>query len=360
MGKVMDIKNKKKKWYKILDLFSGCWGMSLGFEMAGYNVILGIDNREESLNTFKANHKKAEVCLCDLSTTSPAEIDSKFHIGKSGVDIIVWWPPCQGFSITGKRNINDPRNKLYQSFVDFVKYYQPKAFVMENVPNLIAMNDGKVKDAIIKEFNELWYNVSYKILLASDYWVPQNRRRVIFVWLMWGQDFDFPEGIYKNIESKVTAWDAISDLPENDVWDGTPYKTMPKSRYQIQMRKWSKWIFNHETVKHSEQTERIINLVPDWWNYKNLPKELQQTRKVNIARTRLNSKRPSFTIDTGHNHHFHYTFNRVPTARESARLQSFPDSFVFKGKKNDQLKQVGNAVPPLLAQAIAENLFKYL
>jgi len=126
------------------------------------------------------------------------------------------------------------------------------------------------------------------------------------------------------------------------------------------MRQNSTGVFNHQITNHNEQTKQIIALVPDGGNYKDLPKELQQTRRVNIAWTRLNSNKPSFTIDTGHNHHFHYQFNRVPTARESARLQSFSDDFIFLGAKTSQLKQIGNAVPPFLAKAIALQLKNYL
>lgn len=345
-GKIMGKKN-----LKVLDLFCGCGGLSLGFEQAGFEISLGIDNWEESLKTFKNNHKNSEVLCSDLSKIKPQEINGKF-------DVIIGGPPCQGFSISGKRNPNDPRNKLYQSFVSFVEYFKPKAFIMENVPNLVAMNNGKVKDQIIKEFEALGYKVVYKILLASDFGVPQNRKRVVFVGLQNGKSFTFPEGKYK--DNKITAFEAISDLPENEVKDGTLYLHSPKSEYQKIIRENSIKIFNHETTKHTEKTVEIISLVPDGGNYKDLPKNLQNTRKVNIAWTRLNSKKPSFTIDTGHNHHFHYKFNRVPTVRESARIQSFPDTFIFCGKKNDQLKQVGNAVPPILGKVIGKTLLKLL
>ena len=126
------------------------------------------------------------------------------------------------------------------------------------------------------------------------------------------------------------------------------------------MRKKSKGVFNHEITIHTEQTQRIIAMVPDGGNYKDLPENLQQTRKVHIAWTRLASNKPSITIDTGHNHHFHYEYNRVPTARESARLQSFPDDFIFIGKKMSQLKQIGNAVPPLMALSIAKKIKEFL
>ena len=126
--------------------------------------------------------------------------------------------------------------------------------------------------------------------------------------------------------------------------------------YQKLMRCNSSKIYNHQITEHSDKTKEIIALVPDGGNYKNLPHELQQTRKVHIAWTRLNSQKPSFTIDTGHRHHFHYKWNRIPTVRESARIQSFPDDFIFLGTKTSQYKQVGNAVPPLMAEAIAKKL----
>ncbi len=328
-----------KKNLKVLDLFCGCGGLSLGFEQSGFEISLGIDNWRESLQTFQNNHKNSEVLCADLSKIKPQEINKKF-------DVIIGGPPCQGFSISGKRNPNDPRNKLYQSFLSFVEYFRPKAFIMENVPNLVAMNNGKVKDQIIKEFEALGYTVVYKILLASDFGVPQNRKRVIFVGLKSGKEFVFPEG--KHRDKKITSFEAISDLPENEVNDGTSYPCSPKSEYQKMMRKNSTKVFNHKTTKHTEQTIKIISLVPDGGNYKDLPKNLQNTRKVNIAWTRLNSKKPSFTIDTGHRHHFHYSYKRIPTVRETARIQSFPDNFIFSGSKTAQEKQVGNAVPPIL------------
>ena len=342
--------------YTVLDLFSGCGGLSLGFEKAGFEILFGIDNWDVALETFELNHSNSKSACLDLSTVNPKNVKDKYI--KKPIDVIVGGPPCQGFSISGKRNVKDPRNKLYQSFVSFVKLFSPKAFIMENVPNLVAMNEGKVKDEITKEFEKLGYKVVHKILLASEFGVPQNRRRVFFVGLKNGKKFEFPLG--KFIDEKVTSKEAISDLPKNEVLEGKPYINNPKSTYQKLMRKHSKGIHNHQITNHTEQTIKIISMVPDGGNYKDLPKNLHHTRKVNIAWTRLSSSKPSFTIDTGHNHHFHYKFNRVPTARESARIQSFPDNFIFCGRKNEQLKQVGNAVPPILGEIIATKLRNYL
>lgn len=338
-----------------IDLFAGCGGMSLGFENAGFKQLLAIDNWQDALDTYKFNNPEAATLCGDLTQVTANQIKAKYNF--KSVDIIIGGPPCQGFSIAGKRIIDDDRNKLYKAFVNFVKTFKPKAFVMENVPNILSIGEGAVRDSIIKDFSDLGYRVSYKILLASDFGVPQNRRRAIFVGLKNGADFIFPE---PTITSPVTTKEALSDLPLETIEDGGAYSTQPQSDYQRKMRGESQGVYNHQATVHTEQTQRIIAMVPDGGNYTCLPPELQATRKVHIAWTRLHSNRPSITIDTGHNHHFHYEYNRVPTARESARLQSFPDSYIFCNGKTSQLKQIGNAVPPLMAKEIAEQLKKQL
>ena len=345
----------KKEQYNVLDLFCGCGGISLGFEQAGYRILLGIDVWEDALKTFKHNHKHSDTLCADLSTLSPIEVSEKINGEK--VDVIVGGPPCQGFSIAGKRIVEDKRNELYKSFVRMVEYFKPKAFVLENVPNILTMGGGIIKEAILKDFESLGYTVVTKVLLASNYGVPQNRKRAIFVGLLNGKQFEYPE---PTTDYPITSWEAISDLPDYTVENGTDYLCEPLSDYQRQMRENSIGIYDHEITIHNDKTKEIISMVPDGGNYKDLPLELQQTRKVHIAWTRLNSKKPSITIDTGHNHHFHYQYNRVPTVRESARIQSFPDTFTFKCGKTSQLKQVGNAVPPILAQVIANRLKEML
>lgn len=340
--------------YNVLDLFCGCGGLSLGFEEAGYNVLLGIDIWEDALKTYAYNHKHSKTLCADMSTLCGEDV--KDIIGDNSVNVIIGGPPCQGFSIAGKRIVNDDRNKLYKGFVRMVEYFKPKAFVMENVPNILSIGDGAVRETIINDFKSLGYTVETKVLTASDYGVPQNRRRAVFVGLTKGNfDFDIPM-----VAEKVTTKEALSDLPEQSIEDGGKYSVESTSGYQKLMRINSIGVYNHEVTQHNEQTVRIISMVPDGGNYKDLPKEFQETRKVHIAWTRLNSKRPSITIDTGHRHHFHYKWNRVPTVRESARIQSFPDDFIFLCSKTSQYKQVGNAVPPLMAKAIAEQLKKQL
>jgi DNA (cytosine-5)-methyltransferase 1 len=340
---------------KVLDLFCGCGGFSFGFSEAGYDIVLGIDYWNDALVTYQRNHDSAKTLLADLHIESPDEI--KIKTGITDIDVVIGGPPCQGFSIAGKRIVDDERNKLYKSFVKFVDYYQPEAFMLENVPNIVSMSNGIIKDNIIKDFEDLGYAVVCKVLVASEFGVPQNRRRAFFVGIKGSKKFTFPKS---TINKLLTSEEAISDLPENSLFDGCEYQIEAKSEYQEQLRIKSAGIYNHQITLHNQKTIEIISMVPDGGNYKNLPVELHQTRKVNIAWTRLNSQKPSFTIDTGHNHHFHYKFDRVPTVRESARLQSFPDRFVFLGTKTSQLKQVGNAVPPLLSETLATELLKQL
>ena len=228
---------------------------------------------------------------------------------------------------------------------------------MENVPNIISMGRGSIKEQIIQDFEALGYTINYKVLLAADFGVPQNRKRAFFVGLKNGQLFDFPKPLLSQV---ITCQEAISDLSESSLENGADYMIEPQSHFQALMRKNSKGVYQHQITEHNEKTINTIALVPDGGNYKDLPLELQDTRKVNIAWTRLNSQKPSFTIDTGHRHHFHYRFNRVPTVRESARIQSFPDNFIFLKSKTSQYKQVGNAVPPLLAQALAQKILDVL
>ncbi|KAF3983653.1 MAG: DNA cytosine methyltransferase [Methylococcales symbiont of Hymedesmia sp. n. MRB-2018] len=338
---------------RVIDLFSGCGGLSQGFLDAGFNVVLGIDSWNDAVQTFNKNHNTSTGIVANLKNETAKDISAKNNI--QNIDVIIGGPPCQGFSIAGKRIVEDERNQLYKSFIEFVRFYKPSAFLIENVPNILSMGNGMVKEKIMHNFKKIGYTVNTDVLMASKYGVPQNRRRAFFVGFRNGRLFDFPK---PDTDILLTSEDAISDLINESIDDGDFHLLSPKSEYQRMMRNGSKKIFNHEITNHKEKTIEIINMVPDGGNYKDLPIELRATRKVNIAWTRLNSKKPSFTIDTGHRHHFHYEFNRVPTVRESARIQSFKDDFIFLGSKTSQYKQVGNAVPPILAKKLALAILK--
>ena len=278
------------------------------------------------------------------------------------IDGIIGGPPCQGFSTARLSNatekigkINESRNHLYLEFFRTVNIVRPKFFLIENVRGLVSANKGAFVKDIIERFGGIGYNVSYKILNASDYGVPQNRQRVFFVGLLEGE-FEFPE----KFDYKVSTKEAIMDLIQSNEDDVQKYSTPSKNSYQKLMRNGKKIVKNHEVTIHNEQTTNVISMVPNGGNIKSLPPEYWNIRKYNKAFQRMNSELPSNTIDTGHRNYFHYEANRIPTARESARIQSFPDSFEFLGTKGSQYKQIGNAVPPLLANVLAKKIKTYL
>ena len=244
--------------YTFIDLFSGCGGMSLGFELAGFKSLLAIDSWEDALVTYKSNRNIARTLCADIESIDVQALKQDYF-DSSSVDLIIGGPPCQGFSIAGKRVVDDERNALYKSFVRFVDVFRPKAFVMENVPNILSMANGKIKDAIIEEFSELGYKVECKILLAADYGVPQNRRRAFFVGLLNGKSFKFPE---KSIDQPVTAGEALSDLGKDSIVDGTSYSIQAQSSYQKLMRIGSEGIYNHQITLHNQKTIDTIALVP--------------------------------------------------------------------------------------------------
>lgn len=345
------------KQYNAIDLFSGAGGLSYGFECAGFNILLGIDNDSKALETFEKNHKGAKSICGDITEISYKEDIEPLLDGKK-IDVIIGGPPCQGMSLSGPRKFDDPRNKLYLSYIRLVKEIQPRAFVIENVPGLVGLFEGRIKDSIIEKFTELGYSIQYKILCAADYGVPQNRKRVVFVGTKEGE-FIYPEPSDKKISCEM----ALSDLPplvdtlgEEDLL----YECEPQNEYQKLMRKRSDRVHNHIAASHSDKVKNIISMVPAGGNYKDLPEEFRNTRNFHVAWTRFPDNKPAPTIDTGHRHHFHYKYNRVPTVRECARIQSFPDDFIFLGNKTQQFRQVGNAVPPLMAQKIAEKVLETL
>lgn len=351
---------KPKSSPTVLDLFSGAGGMALGFKQAGFKTIAGIDFDAACIETFSKNFPEAKAFCEDLSSMSP-DLKKYLKSLNGSVDAIVGGPPCQGFSIAGKRLIDDPRNKLYKHYIETVDIVKPKYVVIENVPTIRTMGDGKIAKAIIEDLEALGYFVSVTTLNAADFGVPQNRKRAFFIAKKGSEPCDFPKPLSASL--KLTTKEAIGDLPLlDDHFEDVPikYSKQPANSFQKNMRQGSKLLHNHWAVAHTEKTKSIIALVPDGGNYKDLPNKLQNTRRVNIAWTRMASNEPSFTIDAGHNHHFHYKANRVPTVRECARIQSFPDTFIFLGNKTSQFRQVGNAVPPLLAKAIAKVILKDL
>lgn len=340
---------------KVLDLFSWVWWLSYWFQMAWYEVIWAVEFDNQIADSMKKNHIWVNIFVWDIRNISP--VDVKMKIWK--VDVIVWWPPCQWFSLKGKRLwLKDERNFLFQEYIKYIKYFLPKYFVMENVPTILTDQNWFFKDEIVKEFENIWYDVSYWILNSLDFWVPQNRRRAIFIWsLVWS--IDLPNSLSGD---KISVWDAISDLAYLESWEGefeSDYLNKPISNYQKKLRKKSKKLYNHIATKHSEiAVDRLKRIPPEKW---------KEYLKEKISSTfwqtwwRLEKNKPSPTIvtrfDTPSNwKNSHPFLHRAITPREAARIQSFPDDFIFYWNKTSIIKQIWNAVPPLLWKAIWEHI----
>ena len=354
-----------KKKYNVLDLFCGAGGLSRGFIDAGFSVRLGVDFDDMALKTFEKNHEGAVAMKLDLFDLDNVDVIKKFFDKKRlAVDVLVGGPPCQGFSLAGPRQVDDSRNKLYRAMVKTAQELRPNVVVLENVPGMIQLHGGLVKDKIIEDFTKLGYTMGEpQILYAPDYGIPQIRKRVVFVGLLDSkEEFTYPKPLLKP-EEYITCEQAIGDLPAlvdivgDEIQD---YPCAPQSKYQELMRKGSDAIHNHQGTIHDPKTKKFIAMVPEGKNYKSLPPEYAGIYKYHEALTRYHSKKPSPTINTGHRSHFHYKWNRIPTVRESARLQSFDDNFIFYGNKTQQYRQVGNAVPPLLGKVIATEIMKWL
>ncbi|MGW7934620.1 DNA cytosine methyltransferase [Staphylococcus xylosus] len=371
-SKVCDMERNQTKQYNVIDIFSGAGGLSRGFMDAGFNVQLGVDFDDAALKTFQENHGSSDILKLDLfNHDNIKKIVDYVKNKKLRLDVLVGGPPCQGFSLAGKREEFDKRNVLYSSMVKIGEQLRPKIIILENVPGMLTLYNGAGAKRVKEDFESIGYELEEpKILYAPEYGVPQIRRRVFFVMKLKGLnlgDFSYPKPEL-NEQEFVTTEQAISDLPSlekvtqyslEQVWE---YTKRSNTIYQKFMKKNSDRIYNHIPTKHADETIRLISLVPEGRNYKALPiQELEKRKfKYNEALTRYHSKKPSRTIDTGHRTHFHYKYNRIPTVRENARLQSFPDDFIFYGNKQEQYRQVGNAVPPLLGKAIAKQVKELL
>ena len=349
----------------VLDLFCGSGGISEGFKLAGFKIVGGVDVDADSVKTFERNFPGAVAICGDLLEFSEKRIKNEF--GDLDVDVLVGGPPCQGFSNANRwqGESKDLRNKLFYEYLRFVKVLKPKVVVIENVRGILTKDKGYAKTRILQLVENLGYVVSSEVLNASDYGVPQNRYRAFFVAIrsdIAESEFDF-SGIRK--KEKVTVKDAIGELYKFEkTRDQIRITTEPKSAYRKYLRSRRGLVHNHEVKYPAELTQERISYVPQGGNWIDIPVTLfsnQRNNRHSSAFKRLNEKDCSVTIDTGnaHSNYFHPKYNRIPTVREAARLQSFSDNFEFLGTRSSQYRQVGNAVPPLLAKAIAMQLKKY-
>lgn len=387
---------------KVLDTFSGAGGFSLGFEMAGCDVIGGIEVDSWAGETFSSNHKDAIVITRDIRQVSDDELSEIFALRRP--DVLLGGPPCQGFSIC-RKDAGDPtypRNSLFNEFLRVARVLQPDCVIMENVPNIenARTSTGELVIGIIeKELKLLGYHVAHTILEATDFGIPQMRRRLFVVASAHPLDNPFPEpthsiqGAEENLfgsalEPCPTLWDAISDLPALEAGEGDEeqaYTSKAQNDYQRALRKGSAKIWNHTAMRHSKRMVERFASMSCGQSVSDVAEHLRPLKRngngeisgkvYDQNNRRMHSDRPCHTIPASFYANFVHPFqHRNFTPREGARLQSFPDRFVFKGKPTVvshallaregrteekhlcQYNQIGNAVPPLLAKAIASNL----
>lgn len=323
--------------YNYISLFTGAGGLDIGFKEAGFEGLLASDIMPQAKDSFTFNYPNEPYLLEDIRKLSISDI--KKYIGDKQVDVIIGGPPCQGFSNMGNKNSADPRNMLFESYVKIVDAIKPKCFIFENVKGLYTMFEGRYFEQVINAFMSIGYNLHYSILDSSNYGVPQKRERVFIVGTRLEKQFLFPEHSstpYGNIKSFKNVGEAINDLIDKG-------EEVP----------------NHIALKHSDIVIRRYELIPEGGKLpkpEDLPEDIRRKNFGNTY-TRLNRQGISSTIVPGNNAlPVHPVLNRSLTPREGARIQTFPDFYVFKGDRRSQCIQVGNAVPPLLAAKLADSV----
>lgn len=387
-------------------LFAGAGGLATGFYHAGFTPIFFNEVDSKAAQTFMYNFPRTTPFVCPIQELTAQHIRDATTFNVDDLDVMIGGPPCQGFSINAPvRSDSDPRNSLFRHYVRIVlEGLRPKFIVMENVPGLISLDEGKTLDAVSAAFTEAGYRVTFHILNAAHYGVAEERWRLFFIGtrlpdidvsfplpthysyqrpnFTGGRNYTFAYAIRNSLQpflddcllSPVCVAEAISDLPVIERGGGAEemdYTLPPQSFYQQRLRQQSQKLYNHECAAVSAvNIERMRYVKPggSWRDIPHaiLPKGMQRAHRSDHTKRygRFDPAGVSSTILTKCDPHwgtfFHYEQDRVISIREAARIQSFPDWFRFTGSKSDQYRQVGNAVPPLLAQAIAEHIYGLL
>lgn len=325
----------------VISLFTGAGGLDIGFIEAGFRDILASDIMPEAKETYNANYPNTTFLLKDICQVTADEI--RTLIGNQQIDVIIGGPPCQGFSNMGNKNSADPRNLLFENYVRIVRDLQPKCFLFENVKGLYTMFEGRFFQMVISSFLSVGYNIHFSLIDSSKYGVPQKRERAIFVGSRIDRPFKFPaynDESFGSLKSYANVGEAINDLMDK-----------------------GEEIPNHIALVHTDKVIRRYQLIPEGGKLpkpEELPEDIRR-KGFGTTYTRLHREKLSPTIVPGNNAFpIHPVLDRSLTPREAARIQTFPDGFVFKGDRRSQCIQVGNAVPPLLAAKLAKALEQYI
>ena len=375
---------------KLIDLFSGAGGLSCGLEMSGFHPILANELNDVYASTYSRNHPTTPMVVGDIRQLFEKDLKKVLDIQEGDLDLLAGGPPCQGFSINAPiRTLDDDRNHLFKDFVRIAEILLPKAILIENVPGIISLGQGTVVEQIYLELQHLGYTVQHKILFAGHYGVPQMRFRTIFIALRDGGRIAFPEPIHdsqadanftggkeltvkilplfdQNLKQQNTVWDAISDLPP--IQPNAPdvemrYQTGATSELQMALRDGCETVSNHQASALTPLNLERMKYIPQGGSWRDIPFDLlpdglKRARRSDHTKRygRLDPNGLCSTILTKCDPHwgsfFHPTQERVISVREAARIQTFPDAYIFNGSRTQQYAQVGNAVPPFMARAL--------
>lgn len=351
----------KKCDFTAVELFAGAGGLSIGLERAGIHVVIANEIMPDFAATLAANHPDTNVINDDIH-----KIDFKAELKKLGlksVDVLSGGPPCQGFSTIGSKNRQDPRNSLFYEYLRAVAETTPKYTIFENVSGFKRMYDGFAYETLVRELDELGYDTRCKILNAADYGAPQIRYRTIVLgWKRGLPTLDFPSptnGAKDGLHPYLTLMEAIGDLPQIGAGESCDqYATPPQNEYQRRMRGEQKELLEHNAANYGEKMQEILRTIPEGGSINDLPMRLRPKSAYCNTYARLLPNEPSPTITrnfgTPSSSRCVHPFQpRALSTREGARLQGFPDDYKFIGGKQSKNLQIGNAVPPILGEAIA-------
>jgi DNA (cytosine-5)-methyltransferase 1 len=374
---------------RVIDLFAGAGGFSTGFKKAGFDIVVANEIDKQIAVTYKKNHPDTVMITADIkdfvksideyiniAARENNNIDIEIFQNKlKNIDIIIGGPPCQGFSMAGARIrqegafLNDPRNFLFKYYFKVIQHFEPTYFVMENVQGLTTINGGAILKEIIslfenkKNFKNGRYYLNYKVLNSAEFGVPQARKRLVIIGSKYNTVEIDPSIVRKENENKyktTTLHDAISDLAYLESSQGKfeqEYKNSPQSQYQRDRRKNSNKLYNHMATKHNKVAIERIKKIKVGENFQFLDEDIKSVHSG--AYGRLNWDDVCTTITTRFDtpsagRVIHPVLNRALTPREAARIQSFDDDFIFYGNRTSVGKQIGNAVPPIMAEALAK------
>jgi DNA (cytosine-5)-methyltransferase 1 len=345
--------------FNIADLFAGAGGLSYGFmKHGGFRILFANEIDEDAAQTYSYNHPSVPMYRCDVAKLGRERIEA--DIGPVVLNVIVGGPPCQAYSTAGQRKKGDKRGELFGQYARMLEELNPTMFLYENVVGLLSMEQGKLLERIQNQFGKLGYVVDFRTLNTAAYGVPQTRERVIIVGTKRPIRFTWPA--LTHAEHPLTIADAISDLPEHPM---ACYASEPQNEFQKSMRVEGSPLLYHEPCVYGEKLTRIIEALPEGGTVKDLPENLRPTSGFGNSYARLWWNRPSTTVTSNLGtpssaRCIHPHANRALTTREGARLQTFPDSYLFFGRRGSKNLQIGNAVPPILAKELAKSVFDHL